>query len=44
MGVVSKIRTGKASSDGKPSKPHIPTAKEAQASAKRGSGQAGVKG
>lgn len=43
MGVPAKDRTGKA--DGpKPSKPHIPSAKEAQKTAPRGSGKVGVKG
>lgn len=44
MGIASKERTGKADSSGKPTKPSMPSAKEAQASAPKGSGQAGVKG
>lgn len=44
MGIVQKIRTGKADSSGKPSKPHIPSAKEVQSGAPKGKGVAGVKG
>lgn len=43
-GAVAKIRRGAADSKGKPSKPHIPSAKEAQSSAPRGKGTNGVKG
>lgn len=44
MGVPKKIRIGASDTSGKPSKPHIPTAKEAQAGAKKGGGKAGVRG
>lgn len=44
MGVVKKERIGAADSKGKPTKPSMPSAKEAQASAPKGSGTAGVKG
>lgn len=44
MGVVSKIRSGKSDTSGKPSAPHIPSAKEAQAGAPRGTAKAGTGG
>lgn len=44
MGVVQDMRTGKATPTGKPSKPHVPSAKEAQSSAPRGKGKPGVSG
>ena len=44
MGVVAKIRDGAANSKGAPTKPHMPSAKQAQSTAPRGKGQAGVKG